>query len=210
SFRRMSVSRLLLGRNRQIPRSIFFAVCSYSRVQSPLGQITRLAKVTDIRLSVRCESESIVLIGRLARKPELLVSHRRGVRSEKGKSIESVVESVTIQVSRLRFVNNLSSLVSEALVPSVATLYNAQPLADELHGLLISSLFGVSDAQTDIPYNFPGVALDLLLKCLGRFIKLSGYMPLVSCHDLQLFPLAGMFPQLKCFAEIFAGSLYFA
>ena len=48
--------------------------------------------MTAIRLGVGCERKSKVLIFGLARKPLLLFRHRRGVRPEKGKSVESIVE----------------------------------------------------------------------------------------------------------------------
>ena len=50
------------------------------------------------------------------------------------------------------------------------------------------------------------VALNLLLIRLGRFIQFSGYILIVGGGDRQLFPLAGMFPQLKCLGEVLAGS----
>ena len=58
-----------------------------------------------------------------------------------------------------------------------------------------------------LPYAavFPRVALNLLLIRLGRFIQFSGYIPIVVGGDRQLFPLAGMFPQLECLGEVLAG-----
>ena len=56
-------------------------------------------------------AQSIVLIVGLARKPLLLFRHRCGVRSEKGKSVESIVECVIIQLSRLRLVDDLPCFV---------------------------------------------------------------------------------------------------
>ena len=50
------------------------------------------------------------LIG-LARKPLLLFRHRRGVRPEKGKSVESIVQYEIIQFSRLRLVDDLPRFV---------------------------------------------------------------------------------------------------
>ena len=70
--------------------------------------------MTGIRLGVGCERQSKVLIFGLARKPLLLFRHRGGVRTEKGKSIESIVEYAIIQFSRLRLVDDLPRLV-EAL-----------------------------------------------------------------------------------------------
>ena len=70
--------------------------------------------MTAIRLGVGCERQSKVLVLGLARKPLLLFRHRRGVRPEKGKSIESIVEYEIIQFSRLRLVDDLPRFV-EAL-----------------------------------------------------------------------------------------------
>ena len=67
--------------------------------------------MTGIGLGVRCESQSKVLILGLACKPLLLFRHRRGVRPEEGQSIESIVEYVIIQLSRLRVVEDLSRFV---------------------------------------------------------------------------------------------------
>ena len=70
--------------------------------------------MTGIRLGVGCERQSKVLVIGLARKPLLLFRHRRGVRPEKGKSVESIVEYEIIQFSRLRLVDDLPRFV-EAL-----------------------------------------------------------------------------------------------
>ena len=70
--------------------------------------------MTTIRLGVGCERKPIVLIIGLARKPLLLFRHRGGVRPEKGKSIESIVQYQIIHFSRLRFVDDLPRFV-EAL-----------------------------------------------------------------------------------------------
>ena len=69
-----------------------------------------LRQMTTISLGVGCERKSIVLFG-LARKPLLLFRHRRGVRPQKGKSIESIVEHEIIQFSRLRLVDDLPRFV---------------------------------------------------------------------------------------------------
>ena len=61
----------------------------------------------------RCRMRAPVhrsLIG-LARKPLLLFRHCGGVRPEKGKSIESIVEYVIIHFSRLRLVDALPRFV---------------------------------------------------------------------------------------------------
>ena len=70
--------------------------------------------MTAIRLGVGCQRKPKVLVFGLARKPLLLFRHRGGVRAEKGKSVESIVQHAIIQFSRLRFVNDLPRFV-EAL-----------------------------------------------------------------------------------------------
>src|SRR5205085_11600463 len=95
-------------------RPTFFIVRSDGRVHSPLGQFPGFANMTDIRLGVGCEPKSDVLIFGLARIPLLLLRHGRGVRPEKGKSIESTVQSEIIYFSRLRLVDDLPRLL-EAL-----------------------------------------------------------------------------------------------
>src|ERR1700691_2177829 len=54
--------------------------------------------------------------------------------------------------------------------------------------------------------NFQWVVVNFLLICLSRFIQFSGYIRIVIRSDRQLFPLAGMFPQLECLGEVLAGS----
>jgi hypothetical protein len=67
--------------------------------------------MTAIRLGVGCERQSMVFIIGLACIPLLLLRHRGGVRPEKGKSVESIVESERIQFSGLRFVDGLPCFV---------------------------------------------------------------------------------------------------
>ena len=80
-FRSIAVSRFSQSSIRQIDGSAFLVVDSYGGVHGPLGQFSRLAKMTGIRLGIGCERQSIVLIFGLAGKPLLLFRHRRGVRS---------------------------------------------------------------------------------------------------------------------------------
>jgi hypothetical protein len=49
------------------------------------------------------------------------------------------------------------------------------------------------------------VALNLLLIRLGRFIQFPSYIRIVVGGDRQLFPFAGMFPQLECLGVVVAG-----
>ena len=136
-------------------RPIFLAVSPDGGVHSPLGQFPRLAQMTSIRLGVGCERQSPVLFG-LARKPLLLFRHRRGVRPEKGKSIESIVEYEIIHFSRLRLVNDLPRLVEalqgkgvvgEIVVTTYPIRCKAHGLPRDLRGFLILPLFGVHTAQ---------------------------------------------------------------
>jgi hypothetical protein len=92
-------------------RPSFLVVSPDGGVHSPLGQFPRFAKMTAIRLSVRCQRKTLVLVIGLARIPLLLFRHRRGVRVDKGKSVEIVVEYVTIQFSCLRLLNDLPRFV---------------------------------------------------------------------------------------------------
>jgi uncharacterized repeat protein (TIGR03803 family) len=43
------------------------------------------------------------------------------------------------------------------------------------------------------------------VNALCRFLQLPGYSLIVSGGDRQLFPLTGMFPQLKCLCVLLAG-----
>ena len=67
--------------------------------------------MTGIRLGVGCERQVHILVIGLARKPLLLFRHRRRVRPEKGKSVESIVEHVIIHFSRLRLMDDLPRFV---------------------------------------------------------------------------------------------------
>src|ERR1700757_311859 len=92
----------------------FFVARSHVGIHNPLCQYPRLAHVTRMCLGVRCERKSPVLVIGRTGKPLLLFRHRRSVRSEKGKSIESTVECPIIHCSRLPVADNLPCLV-EAL-----------------------------------------------------------------------------------------------
>ena len=63
--------------------------------------------MTTIRLGVRCQRKALVFVIGLARIPLLLFRYRCGVRADKGKSVESIAEYVTIHFSRLRLVDDL-------------------------------------------------------------------------------------------------------
>ena len=69
-----------------------------------------------IRLGIGRERKTLILVVGIARKPMLLFRHRRGVRPEKCKPIESGVELVIIQFSRLRLVDNLPRFLRNAAV----------------------------------------------------------------------------------------------
>jgi hypothetical protein len=67
--------------------------------------------VTSVCLSVGYERKSKVLIFGLARMPLLLFGHRCEVCSEKGKSVEIIVESVLVQFPGLLLVADLPCFV---------------------------------------------------------------------------------------------------
>jgi hypothetical protein len=67
--------------------------------------------MTRVGLGVGGERKPHVLNVGLARKPPLLFRHRRGVSPEKSQSVESVVEHESIQLSRLRLLNDLPPFI---------------------------------------------------------------------------------------------------
>src|SRR6266700_3883769 len=89
----------------------FFLSSADCGIHSPLGQFSRLAKMTTISLGVGCERKSDVLKLGLACKPSLLFRHRGGIRGEKGKSIKNAMEIQIIYSLRLRLVDDLACLV---------------------------------------------------------------------------------------------------
>ncbi len=213
-FRGIAVSRLLQRSISQIDRPTFFVVRSHGGVHSSLGQFPGFAKMTDIRLGVGCKRKADVLVFGLARIPLLLLRHRRRVRPEKGKSIESTVQYEIIYFSRLRLMDDLprlvealqgNGIVGEIVVQIHSVRCKAHGLPRDLRGLLILPLFRVHIAQTVVGVGFPRVALNPLLIYLDRFIQFPGYIRIVVGGDTELFPLTGMFPQLKCLAEVLAG-----
>src|SRR2546427_2832221 len=170
--------------------------------------------MTRVCLGVGCEREPIVLF-RLARKPLLLFRHGRGIRPEKSQSIESIVEYVNIQFSRLRLLDYLPHFI-EALQGKhgVDKVYvwgriiwgEAEALAIRLASLLILPLPAVHVAQIEMCSVLSRVVRNLLLKRLRRFIQFPGYIRIVVGGDGQLFPLTGMLPQLECLGEVLAGA----
>src|ERR1700683_1516876 len=94
-----------------------------------------------------------------------------------------------------------NGVIDETLVGTHSIRCKAQGLFHDLSGFLIATLFGEHHAQTNVRSKFPWVALNLLLKRLGRFIQFSGYILIVVGGDRQLFPLAGMFPQPECLVK---------
>src|ERR1039458_1133190 len=91
-FRRIAISRLFEGSIRLRGCTTLFVVGSDGRVHRPLGHFPRLAHMTSVCLGVGCQSKALVLVTGLARKPLLLFRHRRRVRADKGKTIESTAE----------------------------------------------------------------------------------------------------------------------
>ena len=55
--------------------------------------------MTSVSFGVGCERKSIVLRVWLTFEPLLLFRHRRGVRPEKGETVDNIVEYVIIQFS---------------------------------------------------------------------------------------------------------------
>src|SRR5580698_9146932 len=115
--------------------------------------------MASIRLGVGRERQSIVLIIGLARKPLLVFRHRHRARTEKGKSVESIVEYDIIQFSRLRFVDDLPRLVealqgeqdvAKVAIKGAIVRSKTETLAKRLRSPIILSLFSVHDTQTDV------------------------------------------------------------
>src|SRR5271155_3477120 len=163
-------------------------------------------------LGVGCERQSKLLFG-LARIPLLLFRHRCRVRSEKREGIKSVVDQEIIQFPRLRLVDGLprfveplqgKGVVGEIAVGSYWIRGNARALSCNFRSFFVLPLSAAHDAQIDIGTGCPWVALNRSLKRLRRFIQFSGYIRVVGGGDIELFPLAGMFPQVKCFGEVLA------
>jgi hypothetical protein len=129
------------------------------------------------------------------------------------------VEYEIIQFSRLYLVDDLprfvkalrgKSQVREIYVNGCHIRCKAQTLLQGLRGFLILPLRGVHVAQIAIRSVFPRVTLNHLLIRLRGFIQFSGYIQVVVGGDLQLFSLAGMFPQLECLGVVLAGPPYLA
>ena len=75
----------------------------------------------------------------LARKPLLLFRHRGGVRPEKGKSVESIVEYEIIQFSRLRLVDDLPRFVETLQGKGVVGEIRRTKLPDPVQGAGLAS-----------------------------------------------------------------------
>src|SRR5208282_5602854 len=95
-------------------------------------------------------------------------------------------------------------VVGEIAVPIDTIRRKAQTLLRDLRGFFILPRFGIHEAQIDVRWHLSWVALNLLLISLGRFLQLASYKLVVGGGDRQLFPLAGMFSQLKCLRVILA------
>src|SRR6202035_3730145 len=149
--------------------------------------------MASIRLGVRCERQSEVFFG-LARKPFLLFRHRGGVRREKSKSVESIMQYENIQLSRLRAVNALPRFVetlqgkcevSEIGVRSYTIRRKAKSLPCNFRGFFILPLFAAHQAPIAVGPEVPRVALNHFLICRDRFIQFAGYLPVVLGGDIQ-------------------------
>src|ERR1700722_4307172 len=99
------------------------------------------------------------------------------------------------------------SIVGEVLVPDCMIRCKALALPHDFRGLLILPLCCVRQAQIVVRSVFPWVVLNPLQIYLRRFVQFSGHVLVVVGSDGQLLPLAGMFPQLKCFRDVLTGSL---
>jgi hypothetical protein len=108
--------------------------------------------MANIRLGVGGERKSPVLKLGLARKPLLLFRSRHRVRTEEGKSVESLVKYRIIEFSRLRLMNDLSRLVEvlqsnrvvgKILVPTYLIRCKAHGLPRHLCGFPILPLCGI-------------------------------------------------------------------
>src|SRR5436853_7593541 len=111
------------------------------------------------RLGVGGKRQSKGLVIGLTGKPLLLFRHRRSVRTEKGKSIESIVEYPIIHCSRLPVVDNLPCLVEALQGNEVKTKHKvrmhmerhiSKALACHLRRFPIPPLIPVHSAQHDV------------------------------------------------------------
>src|SRR5277367_4231983 len=100
-----------LRSSRQIDCRIFFVIRSYGGVHCALGQFPGLAKMTRVGFSVGFERKSDIFKLRLAGKPTFLLSYRRGIGSDEGKSIRGIVQDEIVHISRLRLVDDLPGFV---------------------------------------------------------------------------------------------------
>ena len=171
--------------------------------------------MTGICLGVGCERQSKVCGIRLVRKPLLLFRHRCRVRPEKGKGVEGIVKYKIIEFSRLRIVDGLprfiemlqgKGVVGEIGVLSHPIRRKALALPRDFHSFFILPLRAIDNAQIAIGYVISRVVLNHLLICLGGLVQFAGYILVVDGGDAQLFPFAGMLPQLECLGEVLAGS----
>ena len=106
-----------------------------------------------------------------------------------------------------RFVETLQGkgVVGEIPAPTHIIRREAPGLTRHLGGFLILPLRPVRAAQIVICRGVSWVALNPLLSYLGCLIQFSRYIRIVGDGDLQLFPIAGVFPQLERLAEILSG-----
>ena len=81
----------------------------------------------------------------------------------------------------------------------------AHGLPTNFRSLLVLPPGGVQHGQIDVRASFPGVALNLLLKRLGRFIEFPGNNGIEVGGDRQLLAFTSMFPHPELFGEILAG-----
>src|SRR5215469_6907504 len=163
------------------------------------------------------ESQPYALFGS-SREPVLLFGHGRGVRSEKGKSIESSAKFKPINFFRLCVMDDLTrsietlqgKRVNGEISVGTERRCKTQGAVGDLTRLFVLPLQGIDNTQSRIRSVIPGVAVDPLLIGLGCFLQLSGHIQIVVGGDRQLFPLADLISQLKGLAEVRPGSVYLA
>src|SRR6266566_3953370 len=97
-------------------------------------------------------------------------------------------------------------VVAEILVGSHIVGREPEGLASRLDSLLILPYLPVNDAHVEVGPVISGIAFNLLLKRLCRFVQFSSDTPIIRRGDEQLFPFAGAFAQLECLGIVPAGS----
>src|SRR5438093_7809455 len=142
-------------------------------------QFPRPAQVAGVRLRIGGERNSDVLFG-LPREPLLLCRHDGRIRLQESQTVNSVVKYKTVQLPRLRLLDDLARFV-EALQGeqsvgkvNVGTDIITATLAQCRLGFFILPPQQVDGAFATY-FVFPWVALDRLLIRLRSFVQFSGH-----------------------------------